>query len=177
MGQKFPALEPKHIEFIGQQPLFYVATAPKEGHINLSPKGYDSLRVLGPNRIIWLNLTGSGNETAAHLLEDSRMTLMFNSFGDSPLILRAYGSARVLYPDQPGWEALYAHFPANAGVRQIFDLQIDLVHSSCGFGVPRMELVAERTHLDRWTENKGREGIEQYQQEKNRISLDGKPTR
>lgn len=165
MGQKFPALEPTHIEFIEQQPLFYVATAPREGHINLSPKGYDSLRVLGPNRILWLNLTGSGNETAAHLLEDERMTLMFNSFGDSPLILRTYGTATAIYPDQLEWDELYAHFPDNDGYRQIFDLQIDLVHSSCGFGVPKMELVEPRPHLDRWIEKKGSEGIQQYQRE------------
>lgn len=177
MGQKFPALEPQQIEFIEKQPLFFVTTAPKEGHLNLSPKGYDSLRVLGPNRILWMNLTGSGNETAAHLLEDERMTLMFCSFDDAPLILRAYGTATTIYPDQPDWEAAYAHFPENEGVRQIFDLTIDLVHSSCGFGVPKMERLEPRNHLDRWIEKKGAEGIQQYQQEKNQISLDGKPTR
>ncbi len=177
MGQKFEALEPTHIEFIKKQPLYFVATAPKEGHINLSPKGYDSLRVLGPNRILWLNLTGSGNETAAHLLEDERMTLMFCSFDESPLILRTYGTATAIYPDQPEWEAAYTHFPKNDGARQIFDLTVDLVHSSCGFGVPQMELIGHRNKLDRWIEKKGVEGIQQYQKEKNEISLDGKPTR
>lgn len=177
MGQKFSALEPRHIEFIEQQPLFFVATAPKEGHINLSPKGYDSLRIIDPTRILWLNLTGSGNETAAHLLEDERMTLMFNSFGESPQILRVYGTATAIYPDQPEWETLYAHFPNNDGYRQIFDLRIELIHISCGFGVPRMELVEPRPQLDRWIEKKGAEGIQQYQREKNVISMDGKKTR
>jgi len=177
VGQKFTALEPAHIEFIEQQPLYFVATAPKEGHLNLSPKGYDSLRIVSPSRILWMNLTGSGNETAAHLLEDERMTLMFCSFGASPLILRTYGIAKSVYPDDPEWAELYARFPANEGVRQIFDLEIDLVHSSCGFGVPQMALVKHRNHLDRWIEKKGTEGIRQYQQEKNQLSLDGKPTR
>lgn len=177
MGQKSPTLEPAHIEFIEQQPLYFVATAPKEGRINLSPKGGDSLRVLGPNRIIWLNLTGNGNETAAHLLEDERMTLMFNSFGDSPMILRTYGTATAIYPDQSEWAPLYTHFPDNEGYRQIFDLKVELVHTSCGFGVPKMTLTEARPHLDRWIEKKGRAGIEQYQREKNEISMDGKPTR
>lgn len=177
MGQKFPALEPKHIDFIQQQPLFFVATAPREGHINLSPKGYDSLRVLSPNRILWLNLTGSGNETAAHLLEDERMTLMFCSFGESPLILRTYGKATAIHPDDEPWSTLYSHFPENGGYRQIFELEIDLVHTSCGFGVPKMELSEQRPHLDRWIEKKGIEGIQQYQAEKNQLSMDGKPTR
>ena len=177
MGQKYAELTPSHIEFIEQQPLFFVATAPKEGHINLSPKGYDSLQILSPKRIIWLNLTGSGNETAAQLLEDERMTLMFNSFGDSPLILRTYGTATAIYPDQPEWDALYAHFPENGGARQIFDLSIDLIHTSCGFGVPQMALTTKREHLDRWIEKKGTSGIQQYQQEKNQISMDGKKTR
>ncbi len=177
MGQKFDQLQDKHIEFIERQPLYFVATAPIDGHINLSPKGYDTLKVVAPNRILWLNLVGSGNETAAHLLEDSRMTLMFCSFEDKPLILRTYGRAKAIHPDNNDWESAYNHFSPSAGARQIFDLTIDLVHTSCGFGVPQMELITHRDQLDRWFERKGAEGLERYQQENNQLSLDGKPTR
>ncbi len=177
MGQKFQTLTPDHIEFIQQQPLYFVATAPTEGRINLSPKGYDSLRVVAPDRILWLNLTGSGNETAAHLLEDNRMTLMFCSFGKKPLILRTYGTACAIYPDQDTWAEAYGHFPQSGGARQIFDLKVELVHTSCGFGVPMMDLTEHRGQLERWIEKKGPEGIAQYQQERNQVSLDGKPTR
>ena len=176
MGRLFEALTESHITFIRQQPVFFVATAPSEGHINLSPKGLDSLRVLSPSRILWLNLTGSGNETAAHLLEDARMTIMFCSFGAKPLILRSYGTASVIHPDESEWEVLSSHFPEQDGSRQIIDLKIDLVHSSCGFGVPRMELIEERKLLDEWIDKKGEAGIRQYWAEKNQISMDGKPT-
>lgn len=177
MGQLFPALKERHIAFIEQQHIYFVATAPKDGRINLSPKGLDSIRVLNNNRILWLNLTGSGNETAAHLLEDSRMTLMFCSFGEKPLILRAYGTASVVHPDEPSWDDLYNNFPQKDGARQLIDLKVDLVHSSCGFGVPRMEFIGERDTLDEWIEKKGEDGIRQYWNEKNMVSMDGKPTR
>ncbi len=177
MGQLFPALSDRHIEFIKQQRVYFVATAPKEGRINLSPKGLDSLRVLNSNRILWLNLTGSGNETAAHLLEDHRMTIMFCSFGEKPLILRTYGTASAIHPDESSWADLSSHFPRDAGARQLIELTVDLVHSSCGFGVPRMEFLGERDTLDEWIEKKGEDGIRQYWEEKNMISMDGKPTR
>ncbi len=177
MGQLHAALSQSHIEFIRQQPLYFVATAPKEGRINLSPKGLDTLRVLDPNRILWVNLTGSGNETAAHLLEDPRMTLMFCSFGEKPLILRAYGEATTIHPDEAQWNELSHHFPGQEGGRQLIDLSVDLVHTSCGFGVPRMELLGPRETLDEWIQRKGSDGIRQYWEEKNRISLDGKATR
>lgn len=177
MGQLFPALKERHIEFIEQQHIYFVATAPKEGRINLSPKGLDSLRVLNNNRILWLNLTGSGNETAAHLLEDHRMTLMFCSFEEKPLILRAYGTASTIHPDEPSWDDLYSNFSQGNGARQLIDLKVDLVHSSCGFGVPRMEFLGKRETLDEWIEKKGEKGIRQYWEEKNMISMDGKPTR
>ncbi len=177
MGQLHPALSERQIEFIRQQPLYFVATAPKQGRINLSPKGLDTLRVISPNRILWLNLTGSGNETAAHLLEDPRMTIMFCSFGEKPLILRAYGEARTIHPDEAQWSELNHHFPEQEGGRQIIDLAVDLVHTSCGFGVPRMELLSPRETLDEWIRKKGSSGIHQYWEEKNRISLDGKATR
>ncbi len=177
MGQLFPVLSDRHIEFIGQQHLYFVATAPKRGRINLSPKGLDSLRVISPNRIIWLNLTGSSNETSAHLLEDPRMTIMFCSFDEKPLILRTYGTASTTHPNEGGWSELYDHFPHSVGARQLIELKVDLVHSSCGFGVPRMELIGERETLNQWIEKKGTEGIRQYWREKNQISMDGRPTR
>ncbi|MBT3348571.1 MAG: pyridoxamine 5'-phosphate oxidase family protein [Thiotrichales bacterium] len=177
MGQLFQELTERHIEFIQAQPLYFVATAPKNGRINLSPKGLDSLRVLDNNRIIWMNLTGSANETAAHLLEDSRMTIMFCSFSQKPLILRCYGSATTIHPDQDRWSEIASNFPDSVGSRQVIDLNIDLIHTSCGFGVPRMELLGERTLLEEWIDKKGSDGIHAYWEEKNSLSLDGKPTR
>jgi len=177
MGQLFQELTERHIEFIQAQPLYFVATAPKNGRINLSPKGLDSLRVLDNNRIIWMNLTGSANETAAHLLEDSRMTIMFCSFSQKPLILRCYGSATTIHPDQDRWSEISVNFPDSVGSRQVIDLNIDLIHTSCGFGVPRMELLGERTLLEEWIDKKGSDGIHAYWEEKNSLSLDGKPTR
>lgn len=129
--------------FIERQPLFFVATAAWEGRVNVSPKGLDSLRVVGPSRVVWLN--GSGNETAAHLLDIPRMTLMFCAFEGPPLILRLYGSARVIHPGQPGWDETVVLFPAMAGARNIFELDVELVQTSCGYGVPLFEYQEQRT--------------------------------
>lgn len=176
MGKKYPAIELSHKTFIMEQKLFFVATAAADGRINLSPKGVDTLRVLGSNRVLWLNLTGSANETAAHLLESDRITLMFCAFEGKPLILRLYGHAQVVHPWQPEWEALAGHFPSLPGARQIIDMTVDLVHSSCGMGVPLFDYVGERDQLLQWAEKKGDDGIRAYQEAKNSISLDGKPT-
>lgn len=178
LGTRFAALEDKHVKFIQAQKIYFVATAAAEGRINLSPKGMDSLRVLGPDRLVWLNLTGSGNETAAHLLENPRMTVMFCAFEGSPLILRTYGTARNVRPGAADWDELAALFPAMAGRRQIFDLSIDLVLASCGMGVPVMNFQEGRGEkmLEPWCAQLGEEGVADYQQRKNRVSLDGKPT-
>ena len=136
----------------------------------------DSLRVLGPGRLIWLNLTGSGNETAAHVAEDPRMTVMWCSFATRPLILRAYGSASVVHHGEPGWSALYAHFPATPGARQVCDMTVDLVQTSCGYAVPLMDFAAPRETLRDWAERRGPVGVASYWAEQNRTSLDGKPT-
>lgn len=176
MSEKFEELLQKHTEFINAQHLFFVGSAGAEGRVNVSPKGMDSLRVLGPNRLIWLNLTGSGNETAAHVLENSRMTLMFCSFDRQPLILRAYGKAEVIYPRHEAWTDLAKHFPSYTGARQIFDLAIDLVQTSCGFAVPFFEFKGERETLNNWADKRGAEGVRDYWAEKNRVSLDGKNT-
>jgi len=138
MAEQYDALSPDLAEWIGQQHVFFVATAAREGRINLSPKGQDSLRVLNEREILWLNLSGSGNETAAHLLDINRMSLM--------------------------WCAQY------------FKLRIDLVQTSCGYAVPFMDFVADRQVLTQWAEKRGPDGIRDYWQEKNRLSIDGLPT-
>ncbi len=176
MGQRYETIPPKMIDFIRRQKLFFVATAAPEGRVNLSPKGMDSLRVLDERRVLWLNVTGSGNETAAHLLESPRMTLMFAAFEGNPLILRLYGRARAIHQGDPEWPSLYSLFNPLPGARQIFDLGVELVQTSCGMGVPLFDFVADREQLNRWAENKGEQGIRAYWEQKNRLSLDGRET-
>lgn len=176
MAKLYPALNEAHREFIARQHLFFVATAAPEGRINLSPKGGDCLRVLGPDRLIWLNLTGSGNETAAHLLADPRMTLMFCAFEGDPLILRLYGQAYSIHPGDSDWTALNDHFPPDPGARQIVDMHIEQVQTSCGFGVPLLDYRGDRSLLRDWSQKKGREGIRDFWAKRNRTSLDGLPT-
>src|SRR3546814_12085 len=140
-------LTDRHIAFIEAQPLFFTATAAAEGRINLSPKGYaDSFRIISPRRVVWLDLGGSGNETHAHLAADGRITLMFCAFDRSALILRIYGRGRPVLPQDAGWDAIAAHFTLLPGTRQIFDIDIDSVQTSCGWGVPRMELLRSEEH-------------------------------
>jgi hypothetical protein len=176
MAKQFSGFTEDHTRFVAEQHVFFVATAAPTGRVNLSPKGMDSLRILGPNRLIWLNVTGSGNETAAHLLEDPRMTLMWCSFTTRPLILRAYGTARTSASGAADWAELYAQFPDTPGARQIFELDVDLVQSSCGYAVPFMDFRAPRDTLKGWAEQKGPDGIAAYWQERNETSIDGKPT-
>lgn len=176
MGQKFTQLETKQIEFIQKQHLFFVGTAGAAGRVNVSPKGMDTLRVIDNQRVVWLNLTGSGNESAAHVAENGRMTLMFCSFERAPLILRLYGQAQVLHPRDEQWGSYLALFPAYAGARQLFELTIDLVQTSCGFAVPFFEYTGERETLASWADQKGEEGLTQYWHEKNQLSLDEQPT-
>jgi hypothetical protein len=176
MGKQYLSINEKLTEFIIRQQIFFVATAAVDGRINLSPKGMDSLRIVSPNQVVWLNLTGSGNETAAHLLENDRMTLMFCAFEGDPKILRLYGHARCHYPDSPEWDAHIGRFPSLPGARQIIVMDVDLVATSCGFGVPLFDFRGERDELRDWAKKKGEEGIKAYWQERNRISLDGKPT-
>ena len=176
MAKKFGRLAPAHQSFIAEQHLFFVASAAPTGRVNLSPNGSDSLRVLGPNRILWRNSTGSGNETAGHLLLANRLTLMWCSFGPQPLILRAYGTARAIHQDALDWADLNAHFPPDPAPRQMFDLALDLVQTSCGFGVPVMDYRAERPDAEDWAAQKGPDGICSYWDEVNRTTLDGFPT-
>ncbi len=176
MARKFEELHSDHKEFIESQHLYFVGSAGADGYVNVSPKGMDSLRILDSRRLIWLNLTGSGNETAAHVLENSRMTVMFCSFDKQPLILRVYGRAEVIYSNNEKWNKLLEHFPAYTGARQIFDLSVDLVQTSCGFAVPYYDFIGERDTLVKWADNRGRDGIKDYWVEKNMVSLDGKKT-
>ena len=171
-------LSDSQIAFIEAQPMFFVATAAPSGYVNVSPKGLDSLRVLSPTRIVWLSLSGSGNETAAHVMELPRMTLMFCAFEGEARIVRVYGTARVLHPADQEWGAATARFPVMAGSRQIFDLEIELVQTSCGTGVPLMSVVKQRgpEELLPFYADMGPEGVQAYWQRKNKISLNGKPT-
>jgi hypothetical protein len=175
MGKFYQSITEKLAEFIRAQPLFFVATAPlgAEGHVNLSPKGLDSFRVLGPNQVAYLDLTGSGNETSAHLAENGRVTFMFCAFSGPPNILRLYGQGRTVLPGDGEWDELAGLFPRIPGARQVIVADISLVQTSCGYAVPLMEQVGERDTLTRWAERKGEEGLDAYRREKNVRSIDG----
>lgn len=169
-------LKSHHKAFIQHQHVFFVSTAPPEGFINLSPKGLDSFRVLDDETIVWLNLTGSGNETAAHLLEDNRMTIMFCAFEDKPLILRLYGNCVALHPRDEAFNQLLSLFPKMVGVRQIMKMKLTRVATSCGFGIPILEYKHERGELNDWANKKGEVGIYDYWMKKNVKSIDNKST-
>jgi len=163
--------------FILRQPMFFVATAPDEGRINLSPKGLDGcFRILEPLRVAFLNLTGSGNETAAHLLQNPRITLMFCAFEAKPMILRLYGQGRALHPRDGEWAELDSGFKDYPAKRQIVVVEVTSIITSCGFGVPMMELAGQRTTLPDWARRRGEDGIRDYWREKNTASFDGLPT-
>lgn len=147
MAEFFDALDDRHVAMITAQPVFFVATACAQGRINLSPRGYDCFRVLGPNRVVWLDLGGSGNETNAHLLADGRITLMFCNFQQPAQILRIYGRGEPVVPWDRAWDDLVGHFTLLPGTRQIFDITVEGVQTSCGYGVPLMQLEAERPTL------------------------------
>ncbi len=176
MAERFEQLNDKHIDFIQQQHLYFVGTAGAEGFVNVSPKGMDSLRIIDESTVAWLNLTGSGNETAAHVLENGRMTMMFCSFDKQPLILRLYGQAIATHPRDEGWAGLSKLFPEYVGARQIFTLDLDLVQTSCGYAVPHYTLQGERPTLTKWADNHGESGVKDYWMEKNTRSLNDKDT-
>jgi hypothetical protein len=163
--------------FITAQKIFFVATAPQHGRINLSPKGMDTFRCLDNNTVAFLNLTGSGNETAAHVAENGRMTIMLCSFEEAPLILRLYGRARCIHQRDETWSKLYSNFEPALGARQIVVLDIDSVQTSCGFAVPLYDFKVERETLTRWTEHQGEEGVRAYWDQHNLVSIDGLPTK
>lgn len=176
MGKRYTQLTAELKDFITKQQMFFVATAEAQGRINLSPKGLDSLRLLDDTRVLWLNLTGSGNETAAHLRTSPRMTLMFCAFSGEPMILRLYGTARALHQTDAHWREYIPLFDDLPGARQLILMNIDLVQTSCGFGVPEYKHIRQRTQLADWAARKGEAGLRDYQRKNNVISLDGKPT-
>jgi hypothetical protein len=179
MGKQFKSIEPTHREFIERQHIFFGATAASEGRVNLSPRDIASLRVLDPNSIVYLDLTGSSNETAAHLLADGRLTLMFCAFEGAPMIMRLYGEGRVLPRRSPEYAALLASHYNNVeppGARQMFLLAVDLVQTSCGMNVPFYDYVSERDQLHRRVQVKGEAALEEYRRNKNTRSIDGFPT-
>lgn len=158
--------------------MFFVSTAPlsADGHVNLSPKGIDSFRVLSPNKVAYMDIIGSGNETSAHLLENGRITIMFCAFEGPPNILRLYGEGRTVLPGDDEWNELSALFELQLATRQIIVANVHKVQTSCGFSVPLYEYMGERDHAEKWAQAKGAEGLEAYKREKNRISMDGLPT-
>lgn len=162
--------------FIQEQKIFFTATAPLQGRINLSPKGMDTFRCLDHKTVAYLDLTGSGNETAAHLAENDRITLMFCSFSEEPLILRLYGKGQAIRPRHENWESFVTLFPSMAGTRQIILVQIESIQTSCGYGVPLYDFQQERNQLVKWANQKGEKAIHEYWQLKNQKSIDGLPT-
>jgi hypothetical protein len=179
MAKRFTHLEPHHHRYIAEQHIFFTASAAPTGRVNVSPRSTDMFRVLSDNAVMYLDRTGSGNETAAHLKIDGRLTIMFCAVAGPPLIMRLYGIGRVIHRESDEFASLLAEqFKGNAplGARQMVRLDFDLVQTSCGYGVPLFEYQEERPQMDAWAKAKGVEGIENYWREKNQASLDGFPT-
>ncbi len=172
------SIKEQHKDFIERQRMFFVSTAPLDGsgHVNLSPKGVDSFRVLSDSRVAYMDLVGSGNETSAHILENGRITFMFCAYEGPPNILRLYGKGFPVLPGDEAWEELSSHFKIQVATRQIIVADIHKVQTSCGYSVPLYEYTGERDHADKWAAKKGAEGLEQYKKQKNRVSMDGLPT-
>ena len=178
MGKFHDAIKSPHQTFIKKQRIFFVSTAPLsgDGRVNLSPKGLDCFRVLSDNQVGYMDLISSGNETSAHTLENGRITLMFCSFEGPPLILRLYGKGRTVLPDSDEWTVYAPNFTIYPSTRQLILADIDLVQTSCGFGVPLFDYVGERNIHFEWAEKTGKKGLQEYITEKNLTSLDGLPT-
>lgn len=177
MGKVYAGIDERNADFINKQHIFFVATAPRrdDGHINLSPKGLDCFRIIDPLTVAYLDLTGSGIETVAHLRENGRIVLMFCAFEGAPRILRLHGRGEVAEAGTPAFEALRDRFPAHSSARAIIRVALDRISDSCGFGIPLFEYAGERTQLPAWAAHQGPEGILQYQQEVNLHSIDGLP--
>lgn len=177
MGRTYDAIPDHLATWMGEQPIWFVGTAPLagDGHVNLSPKGDDTFRVVSPTEVAYLDLTGSGAETLAHLRENGRLTVMFCSFDEAPLILRLYGQGSYVLPGGPGWDDLRGRFPERRGVRSIVRLAVERVSTSCGYGVPRMDLVAPRPTMAEWAGRRSDADLAAYRQAENRTSIDGLP--
>ncbi|PHS64775.1 MAG: pyridoxamine 5'-phosphate oxidase [Flavobacterium sp.] len=173
MGKMLVEITKSLKTFIENQKMFFVGTARNEGSVNISPKGMDTFRIINSNKIVWLNLTGSGNETAAHLQENNRMTILFCSFEEKPLILRLYGNASIYHESDSEYKEHISLFSKHIGARQIITMEVNAVQTSCGFAVPFMEFKEERSQLTSWSKKKGKDGIQQYWKDKNSMSIDG----
>lgn len=175
MGKVQEQLDQALVDFIGRQHVFFVGTAPNspDGHLNISPKGLDTFRILGPKMVAYLDLTGSGIETVAHLRQNGRITILFCAFEGRPLIVRLYGRGRVVEPGDPEWDDLIAGFPAYPGIRSVIVVDVERAADSCGFAVPLYEYRGERPQLIDHANKKGPAGMEQYKAKKNRTSIDG----
>lgn len=176
MGRVLEAITDELAEFIAAQQVFFVATAPTDGgHVNVSPKGLDTFAVLDPNTVAYLDLTGSGVETVAHLRENGRITIMFCAFDGKPNIVRLYGHGEVLPIGEPSADALLPRFGAYPGARSVICVQVDRVSTSCGYGVPLLSYEGERDQLTTWADRRGPDGLVEYREEKNAVSIDGLP--
>ena len=177
MGQVFDGIDASLAAWIGAQPMWFVATAPlaADGHVNLSPRGHDSLSVLGPHRVAWVDYTGSGAETIAHVRENARITLMWCSYDRRPRIVRVHGRGSVALLGTAAYEQVVALHPAHLSTRAVVVVEVDRVSDSCGFGVPVMDLVGERDLLRLGAEKRGPDGLTAYRVERNAVSLDGLP--
>lgn len=177
MSKLLDAIDDKLAAWIGRQHLFFVATAPlsAEGHVNCSPKGGDSFRVLGPMEAAYLDYTGSGAETMAHLRENGRIIVMFCAFDGKPDIVRLHGRGEALTPGDPRFASVAVHFPSNVGSRSIVHIRIERVSTSCGYAVPTFDFRADREVLDKWAAAKGEASLEAYRAGKNAVSIDGLP--
>lgn len=178
MAKTYPDISKAHQEFIAHQRIFFVGSAPlsPDGHVNLSPKGTDCFRILSPTKVAYMDLIGSGNETSAHLLENGRITLMFCAFDGPPNILRLYGQGHTVLPGTLEWDELSPLFTIYPSTRQLIVIEVARVQTSCGFGVPLYEYQGERDQHFRWADSKGEDGLTDYKQEKNMVSIDNLPT-
>jgi hypothetical protein len=177
MGKLYEGISAELSAWVEKQPLFFVGTAPLtgDGHVNISPKGLDTLRILEAKRVAYLDLTGSGAETIEHVRENGRIVLMFCAFSGPPKIVRFHGKARIVTPRAPDWAALRGHFAPHLGARAVIDVAVSRVSDSCGYGVPAFGEAKQREALDMWTEKRGASGLVAYRREKNARSIDGLP--
>ncbi|WP_405374429.1 MULTISPECIES: pyridoxamine 5'-phosphate oxidase family protein [unclassified Microbacterium] len=177
MGKLFEGIDATLAAWIEAQPLWFVATAPlaETGHVNVSPRGHDTLSVLGPRRVAWVDYTGSGVETIAHLRENGRICVMFLSYGDRPRIVRLHGTGSVLLPGDPGFSEVVDRHPDNPSTRAVISVEVTRISDSCGWGVPVMDVTEERDLIRRHAEKKGPAGMDDYRRQKNALSIDGLP--
>ena len=177
MGKVYDGIDELLLEWIREQPVFFVATAPlaADGHVNVSPRGHDCLSVLSPHRVAWVDYTGSGIETVAHLRENGRITLMWCAFDGPPRIVRLHGHGTVHLPGSAGYGDVVARHPAHPSTRAVVTVDVSRVSDSCGYGVPLMDHVGERDQMLRWAQAKGPEGVLAYRAQRNATSLDGLP--